>query len=48
MLKNVKLCGYEIPTPIQAYVLPSILKNIDVIGVAQTGEESNLYQWDED
>ena len=37
MLKNVELCGYEIPTPIQAYVLPSILKNQDVIGIAQTG-----------
>lgn len=37
MLKNVQLCGYEIPTPIQAYVLPSVLKNSDVIGIAQTG-----------
>ncbi|KAL9103128.1 MAG: hypothetical protein Q9163_001808 [Psora crenata] len=37
MLENVRLCGYEVPTPIQAYVLPSILKNLDVIGVAQTG-----------
>jgi len=37
MLKNVELCGYEVPTPIQAYCLPSVLKNIDVIGIAQTG-----------
>lgn len=37
MLANVKLSGYVIPTPIQAYVLPCILKNQDVIGVAQTG-----------
>lgn len=38
MLENIKLCKYEVPTPIQAYVLPSILKNIDVIGIAQTGK----------
>ena len=37
MLANVKLCGYKIPTPIQAYCLPSVLKNIDIIGIAQTG-----------
>ena len=38
MLKNVQLCGYDVPTPIQAYVLPSVLKNTDVIGIAQTGK----------
>ena len=38
MLENIKLCGYEVPTPIQAYVLPSVLKNIDIIGIAQTGK----------
>ena len=37
MLNNVKLCGYERPTPIQAYVLPAIFKNCDVVGIAQTG-----------
>lgn len=37
MLNNVKLCGYQIPTPIQAYVLPSVHQNADVIGIAQTG-----------
>lgn len=37
MLENVKLCGYNNPTPIQAYCLPSVLKGIDIIGVAQTG-----------
>ena len=35
---NVKKCGYETPTPVQAYVIPSVLKGKDVIGVAQTGE----------
>lgn len=37
MLANVELCGYSIPTPIQAYCLPSVLKGIDIIGIAQTG-----------
>lgn len=42
MLENIKLCGYEVPTPIQAYVLPSVFKNIDIIGIAQTGEEQEI------
>ena len=42
MLENIKLCRYEVPTPIQAYVLPSVFKNIDIIGIAQTGEEQQL------
>lgn len=37
MVENIKLCGYDVPTPIQAYVLPSVLMNIDIIGIAQTG-----------
>ena len=37
MLRNVALCKYEVPTPIQAYCLPSVLMGIDVIGIAQTG-----------
>ncbi|KIW73981.1 hypothetical protein PV04_02054 [Phialophora macrospora] len=37
VLENIKLCGYQIPTPIQAYAVPSVLKNHDMIGVAQTG-----------
>ncbi|KAL8873133.1 MAG: hypothetical protein Q9174_001349 [Haloplaca sp. 1 TL-2023] len=37
VLANVKSCGFKIPTPIQAYCLPAVLQNLDVIGVAQTG-----------
>ena len=37
MLDNVRLCNYKVPTPIQAYVLPSVFMNTDVIGIAQTG-----------
>lgn len=37
MVENVKLAGYENPTPIQKYTIPSILQGFDVVGVAQTG-----------
>src|ERR1700761_1363481 len=37
MMTNIKLCGYQRPTPVQAYTIPSILTNRDVIAVAQTG-----------
>ncbi|KAK4165751.1 putative ATP-dependent RNA helicase [Cladorrhinum sp. PSN259] len=37
MLKNVQLCGYTIPTPIQRYCLPAIRQGYDVVAVAQTG-----------
>ena len=37
MVKNIDLCGYETPTPIQAYTIPAVLAARDVIGVAQTG-----------
>ena len=41
MLANVKLAGYDVPTPVQAYCLPAILKGHDVVACAQTG----LYQF---
>ncbi|KAL8667200.1 MAG: hypothetical protein Q9202_000772 [Teloschistes flavicans] len=34
---NVRRCGFLLPTPIQGYCLPAVLKNLDVIGIAQTG-----------
>lgn len=37
MRKNVELAGYDVPTPVQAYCLPAILKGHDVIACAQTG-----------
>lgn len=37
MVENVKLAGYDTPTPIQKYTIPSILQGFDVVGVAQTG-----------
>jgi len=39
MLSNVKKCGYDIPTPVQAYTIPAVLKGRDVIAVAQTGKK---------
>ncbi|KAG6018782.1 hypothetical protein E4U41_003586 [Claviceps citrina] len=37
MLENVELMGYDFPTPIQKYTIPSMLQGHDVIGIAQTG-----------
>jgi ATP-dependent RNA helicase DDX3X len=37
MVENIELSGYEAPTPIQKYTIPSLLQGYDVIGVAQTG-----------
>lgn len=37
MLDNVKLAGYDHPTPIQKFTIPAIVQGRDVIGIAQTG-----------
>ncbi len=36
-LRAVKESGYHVPTPIQAAAIPEVLKNRDVLGIAQTG-----------
>lgn len=38
MLENIRLCGYNVPTPIQAYSIPAVLTGHDLIAVAQTGK----------
>ncbi|KAF9889873.1 hypothetical protein FE257_006963 [Aspergillus nanangensis] len=35
--QNIRLCGYNVPTPIQAYAIPAILTSHDLIAIAQTG-----------
>ncbi|KAL4873589.1 hypothetical protein BDV12DRAFT_160318 [Aspergillus spectabilis] len=35
--QNIRLCGYEFPTPIQAYAIPAVLTGHDLIAIAQTG-----------
>ncbi|KAL3470948.1 P-loop containing nucleoside triphosphate hydrolase protein [Aspergillus californicus] len=35
--QNIRLCGYELPTPIQAYAIPAVLTGHDLIAIAQTG-----------
>ncbi|KAL5002475.1 P-loop containing nucleoside triphosphate hydrolase protein [Aspergillus recurvatus] len=37
MRQNIRLCGYEFPTPIQAYAIPAVLTAHDLIAIAQTG-----------
>ena len=37
ILKNLEEKGYEIPTPIQAQSIPSLLEGQDLLGIAQTG-----------
>lgn len=38
IVQNIKLCGYTVPTPVQAYTIPAVLQSYDLISVAQTGE----------
>lgn len=42
MLENIKLCGYERPTPVQAYTIPAVLNGRDIISIAQTGKLFHL------
>lgn len=37
VLKAIKECGYDSPTPIQEQAIPNILMARDVVGLAQTG-----------
>ncbi|KAF7192805.1 ATP-dependent RNA helicase DBP1 [Pseudocercospora fuligena] len=37
VLDNIKRCGYDKPTPIQAYTIPAVKLGHDVVGIAQTG-----------
>jgi ATP-dependent RNA helicase DDX3X len=42
MVQNIALCGYEHPTPIQAYTIPAVLQGKDVIATAQTGMANEI------
>ncbi|KAL2065460.1 hypothetical protein VTL71DRAFT_3130 [Oculimacula yallundae] len=37
MLENIALAGYEVPTPIQQYTIPSVIQGHDLVACAQTG-----------
>ena len=37
MMKALERAGYEIPSPVQAGVIPPALEGLDVMGQAQTG-----------
>ena len=37
MVQNIELCNYRVPTPVQAYTIPAVVSNRDIIAVAQTG-----------
>jgi len=40
VVSNIKKSGYDVPTPVQAYTIPTVLKGFDVIAVAQTGKRT--------
>lgn len=37
-MNNLRLAGYQRPTPIQQYTIPAVMKGHDVVAVAQTGK----------
>lgn len=39
MRENIRLCRYDVPTPIQAYAIPAVLTHHDLIAIAQTGKQ---------
>lgn len=39
MVENVKLAGYDIPTPIQQYCMPAVKLGHDIVACAQTGNK---------
>lgn len=41
MVENIELCGYRLPTPVQAYTIPAAVQNRDIVAVAQTGISSS-------
>jgi ATP-dependent RNA helicase DDX3X len=38
VLSNVQRCGYDEPTPVQAYTIPAVLQGVDVVAISQTGK----------
>ena len=40
--RNLRLAGFEVPTPVQAHSVPVALNGIDIIAVAQTGSGKTL------
>jgi superfamily II DNA/RNA helicase len=41
MLKNIKLAGFTVPTPIQQYSIPAVHMGHDLIAIAQTGKSTH-------
>jgi ATP-dependent RNA helicase DDX3X len=37
IVENIQLCKYDVPMPIQSYIIPAVLSGHDVVGISQTG-----------
>lgn len=45
MLENIQLAGYEVPTPIQQYTIPSVIEGHDLVACAQTGKYRSVFSF---
>ena len=42
MMENINLAGYDLPTSVQMYIIPVVLKDYDVVAVTQISEDLHV------